>query len=100
MKILDNYKYFGGMSLAYGFIFTFCLYKNISGVTFPLCVGTTILFAILFMKKINYRLMKHSVPYLAGMGLPYHEAFGPLYCRNDAAWDIVCLYYVVFHAFF
>ena len=48
MKIRDNYKYFGGMSLAYGFIFTFCLYKNISGVTFPLCVGTTILFAILF----------------------------------------------------
>ena len=69
MKIRDNYKYFGGMSLAYGFIFTFCLYKNISGVTFPLCVGTTILFAILFMKKINYRIMKHSVPYIVGMML-------------------------------
>lgn len=69
MKIRDNYKYFGGISLAYGFIFTFCLYKNISGVTFPLCVGITILFAILFMKKINYRIMKHSVPYIVGMML-------------------------------
>lgn len=69
MKIRENYKYFGGMSLIYGFIFTFCLYKNISGITFPLCVGATIVFAILFMKKINYRIMKHSVPYIAGMAL-------------------------------
>lgn len=69
MKIRDNYKYFGGLSLIYGLIFTFCLYKNISGITFPVCVGVTIAFAVFFMKKINYRLMKHSVPYLAGMGL-------------------------------
>lgn len=67
IKIRDNYKYFGGLSLIYGLVFTFCLYKNISGITFPLCIGVTIVFAVLFMKKINYRLMKHSVPYLAGM---------------------------------
>ena len=69
MKLRENYKYFGGLSLIYGVIFTFCLYKNISGITFPICVGVTIAFAVLFMKKINYRLMKHSIPYLAGMGL-------------------------------
>ncbi len=69
MKLRENYKYFGGLSLIYGIIFTFCLYKNISGITFPICVGVTIVFAVLFMKKINYRLMKHSLPYLAGMGL-------------------------------
>ena len=69
MKIRDNYKYFGGLSLIYGLIFTFCLYKNISGVTFPICVGVTIAFSILFMKKINYRIMKKSVPYMVGMGL-------------------------------
>ncbi len=34
MKIRDNYKYFGGLSLVYGLIFTFCLYKNVSGITF------------------------------------------------------------------
>lgn len=67
IKIRDNYKYFGGLCLIYGLIFTFCLYKNVSGITFPVCVGVTIAFAVLFMKKINYRIMKHSVPYLAGM---------------------------------
>ena len=69
VKIRDNYKYFGGFSLVYGLIFTFCLYKNISGITFPVCVGATILFAVLFMKKIQYRIMKNSLPYLIGMGL-------------------------------
>lgn len=69
VRIRENYRYFGGLSLIYGLIFTFCLYKNISGITFPICVGVTIAFALLFMKKINYRLMKHSIPYLAGMGL-------------------------------
>ena len=53
MKVRDNYKYFGGLSLLYGFIFTFCLYKNVSGITFPICVAVTVLFAILFMRKIN-----------------------------------------------
>lgn len=67
IKIRDNYKYFGGLSFIYGLIFTFCLYKNISGITFPICIGVTIIFAVLFMKKINYRIMKHSIPYLAGM---------------------------------
>lgn len=69
MKIRDNYKYFGGLSLIYGFIFTFCLYKNISGITLPVFVGATIGFAVLFMKKIEYRIMKNSLPYLVGMGL-------------------------------
>lgn len=37
------------------------------GITFPICVTATIVFAILFLKKINYRIMKQSVPYIAGM---------------------------------
>lgn len=57
IKIRDNYKYFGGLSLVYGLIFTFCLYKNLSGITFPVCIGVTIVFAILFMKKINYKIL-------------------------------------------
>lgn len=67
MKIRDNYKYYGGLSIIYGLIFTFCLYKNISGITFPICIVLTIVFSVLFMKKINYRIMRHSVLYLAGM---------------------------------
>lgn len=51
-KMSENYKYFGGLSVIYGLIFTFCLYKNLHGITFPLCVGMTIVFSILFMKKL------------------------------------------------
>lgn len=67
MRMRENYKYFGGLSLIYGLIFAFCLYKNMSGITFPICVIVTIVFAVLFMKKISYRIQKQSVPYIVGM---------------------------------
>lgn len=69
MKMKENYRYFGGLSLLYGLIFAFCLYRNTAGITFPLCVAATIGFALLFMKKINYKMQKHSVPYIVGMVL-------------------------------
>lgn len=68
-KMRENYKYFGGLSLIYGFIFAFCLYRNMHGITFPVCIGATIIFALLFMKKINYKLQKGSIPYIIGMML-------------------------------
>lgn len=66
-KIHENYRYFGGMSIVYGVIFTFCLYKNMSGITFPICVAATIIFAMQFLKKVNYQLRKQSYPYIIGM---------------------------------
>lgn len=66
-KMRENYKYYGGLSLVYGLIFTFCLYKNMSGITFPICVIATIIFAVQFMKKIDYKLRKQSYPYIVGM---------------------------------
>lgn len=55
-KMRENYRYFGSLSLIYGFIFSFCLYRNMHGITFPICIVATIAFALLFMKKINYIL--------------------------------------------
>lgn len=69
LKMKENYKYFGGLSFIYGLIFAFCLYRNMYGITFPLCIITTIGFAILFLNKINYKLQKNSIPYIAGMVL-------------------------------
>lgn len=66
-KMRENYKFFGGFSLIYGALFTFCLYKNPHGITFPLCVAVTVAIAILFLKKINFRLQKQSIPYIVGM---------------------------------
>lgn len=66
-KMRGNYKFFGGVSLIYGIIFTFCLYKNLHGITFPICVAATTAVSVLFMKKINFRLQRQSVPYIVGM---------------------------------
>lgn len=63
----ENYTYFGGLSFLYGVIFTFCLYQNVYGITFPIYVIATILFAILFMKKMNYKVVKKTPIYLVGM---------------------------------
>lgn len=68
-KIRQDFRYFGGLSVIYGLIFTFCLYKNLHGITFPICVAATIAFAILFMKRIDFKLQKQSVPYIVGMVL-------------------------------
>lgn len=68
-KMKENYKYYGGLSLIYGLIFSFCLYSNMHGITFPLCIVATIVFAILFLNRINYKLQKDSIPYIAGMFL-------------------------------
>lgn len=72
----DNYALFGGMSLLYGVIFTFCLYKNISGITFPMYVLATIILAIYMIKKLTtavesgksrLKLKAGTLPYFAGM---------------------------------
>ncbi|SHJ28533.1 DUF4153 domain-containing protein [Hespellia stercorisuis] len=49
----DNYALFGGMSLLYGVMFTFCLYKNLAGITFPLYVAATIAFAIFMIGHLK-----------------------------------------------
>lgn len=66
-KMREEYRYFGGLSFIYGLIFAFCFYRNTYGVTFPICVAVTIVFVVLFMKKIGYVLQKKSLPYIIGM---------------------------------
>ena len=67
MKMRQDYRFFGGISILYGIVFAFCLYKNTHGVTFPLCVAVTILTAGLFMRRIRFRLQKRSLLYIIGM---------------------------------
>lgn len=66
-KMREDYGYFGGMSLLYGVIFAFCMYRNTHGITFIIYTLATIVFALLFMKRINFRLQKKSKRYFIGM---------------------------------
>ena len=61
MKMRQDYRFFGGVSILYGIVFAFCLYKNTHGVTFPLCVAGTILTAGLFMRRIRFRLVDKRI---------------------------------------
>lgn len=66
-RMRKNYRYFGGLSVLYGLVFTFCLYKNLHGSTFPICVGATIGFSVMLLHKIDFKLVRQSVPYMTGM---------------------------------
>lgn len=66
-KIEENYVYIGCMCVLYGVVFTFCLYKNLSGITFPIYVAATIITAVLFLKKLGIYVKKNFIIYAAGM---------------------------------
>ena len=44
----------------YALLYTFCLYKNYSGVTFPFFVAGTLCFSVYYMKKQGLTLKKYS----------------------------------------
>ena len=66
-KIKKEYPFFAALSLLYGIIFTVSLYENISGITFPICIGITIFFIKIFLKKLGLKLKKDSWIYITGM---------------------------------
>ena len=61
-KIKEEYPFFAALSLLYGIIFTVSLYENISGITFPICIGITIIFIKIFLctgmnDQLFYRIL-------------------------------------------
>ena len=60
----DNRWYFW-MSCLYGLIFTVCLYRNLSGVTFPVMTVVSVLFAAAFLNRAEIRIKKDSLIYFA-----------------------------------
>ena len=49
--------------LIYALFFTFCLYKNYSGITFPFFVSGTLYYFCLCMKKLSIPLKKNAYFY-------------------------------------
>ena len=68
-RMRGDYRFFGGLSVLYGLVFTFCLYKNLHGITFPVCVAVTVGFSVLLLRRIEFRVAKRSAPYMASMVL-------------------------------
>lgn len=57
----SRYSFFGGVSILYALFFTFCLYKNMSGITYPFFVAGTLFFFYLCTEK-------SGVPWKGGSG--------------------------------
>ncbi len=62
-----NFSFFGGISVLYALFFTFCLYRNTSGVTFPFFVAGTLVCFSLCMKRSGVPWKKGSSFYLASI---------------------------------
>lgn len=56
----DNFPFFGGWSLMFGVLFTFCLYKNPCGITYPLFTAFACLTGIIICRKLHIPLKKDS----------------------------------------
>ncbi|MGN0376269.1 MAG: DUF4153 domain-containing protein [Suilimivivens sp.] len=61
-KVLNPlFEFMGIGSLIYAFFYTFFLYKNSSGITYPFFVGGTCLFFFLYLKKSGLTAKKFSI---------------------------------------
>lgn len=68
-RMRENRLWFVKMSVVFGVLFSVCLYKNLSGITFPVMAAALILFSVLFLKKVEIRIQKGSICYFAGIFL-------------------------------
>ena len=66
-RMRENRRWFLIMSLIYGVLFTFCLYRNLSGITFPLITAVSLWFSVLFLRKAGITFQKGTLRYFAGI---------------------------------
>ena len=66
-RMRENRRWFLLMSLIYGVLFTFCLYRNLSGITFPVITAVSLWFSVLFLRKAGITFQKGTLRYFAGI---------------------------------
>ena len=60
----SQFSFFGIASAVYALFYTFCLYKNASGITHPFFVIGTLCYFFLSMKKLGVPYKKDSLFYM------------------------------------
>ena len=56
--IRSNFKFFGGISILYGLLFAFCMYRNLFGATFLVYAIATVYVLDLFIRKVDLKIFK------------------------------------------
>ncbi len=67
--IRENYGFFGLVSILYAMFYTFCVYKNQSGITVPLLEIGTIYYYLLVFKKLEIHLKRNAAFYIVSIML-------------------------------
>lgn len=79
-RMKEKFGFFGPSALLYAIFYTFCMFKNGSGVTFPFFVAGSLLFLCLSLAKLGTTLKRGSVFYMVAMMLLSISTF----CTDDA----------------
>lgn len=94
-KRILHFRFFSIASLIYAVFYTFCLYRNPSGVTWPFFIGGTLFYFFLFIKKSGISAKKDSIFYIAALILLSVSNF----CtddRNLLFWNKIGIFMLMF----
>ena len=69
LSMRSQFNFFGIATAIYALFFTFCLYKNYAGITFPFFVSGTLYYFYLCMKKLSIPLKKDAAFYIVSIVL-------------------------------
>lgn len=90
-KIRDNYPFFGLSGAIYAVFYTFCLYRNPSGITAPLFAIGTLCYFFLCLRKLEIKMGKKCIFYAGSIVL-----LGINLCLTDDRFLIFCDYSGIF----
>lgn len=94
-KRIGHFCCFGIGSLIYAVFYTFCLYRNPSGITFPFFIGGTLFYFLLFLKKSGISAKKDTIFYVTALMLLGISNF----CTDDGSilfWNGVVIFVLFF----
>lgn len=66
-KRAKHFSFFSIGSIIYAVFYTFCLYKNSSGITYPFFIGGTLFYFFLSLKKLEISAKKDSIFYIISL---------------------------------
>ncbi len=68
-KRVRHFSFFSIGSIIYAIFYTFCLYRNSSGITYPFFIGGTLFYFFLSLKKLEISAKKDSLFYIISLML-------------------------------
>lgn len=79
-KMREQFSFFGPATFLYAVFYTFCMHKNDAGIAFLFFIIATIAYLTAVLKKVDRKMKKGSIFYLAAMVLLAVSTF----CTDDA----------------